>query len=83
MSFTNATVDNTAMGNENPGALTMVSANDVTEATPSALTGGNAFAVTWDSSGTTATAAAVPTSPATGPAPGSGGTPGRHHHHRY
>jgi hypothetical protein len=25
-----------------------VSANDVTEATPSALTGGNAFTVTWD-----------------------------------
>jgi Peptidase A4 family len=83
VSFTNATVDNTAMGNENPGALTMVSAGDVTEATPSALTGGNAFTVTWDSSGATATAAAVPTSPATGPAPGSGGTPGRHHHHRH
>jgi hypothetical protein len=56
VSFTNATVDNTAIGNENPGALTMVSASDVTEATPSALTGGNAFTVTWDSSGTTATA---------------------------
>jgi PPOX class probable F420-dependent enzyme len=56
VSFTNATVDNTAMGNENPGALTMVSAGDVTEATPSALTGGNAFTVTWDSSGVTATA---------------------------
>jgi hypothetical protein len=55
VSFTDATVDNTAMGNENPGALTMVSASDVTEATPSALTGGNAFTVTWDSSGTTAT----------------------------
>ena len=41
-------VDNTAMGNENPGALTMVSASDVTEATPSALTGGNAFTITWD-----------------------------------
>ena len=79
--FTDATADNTALGNENPGALTMVSANEVTEATPSALTGGNAFTVTWDSSGTTATAA--PTSPATGPAPGSGGTPGRHHHHRH
>ena len=59
VSFTDATVDNTAMGNENPGALTMVSASDVTEATPSALTGGNAFTVTWDSSGTTATATAA------------------------
>jgi peptidase A4-like protein len=83
VSFTNATVDNTAMGNENPGALTMVSASDVTEATPSALTGGNAFTVTWDSSGVTATATAVPTSPATVSAPGSGGTSGRHHHHRH
>jgi len=83
VSFTDATVDNTAMGNENPGALTMVSASDVTEATPSALTGGNAFTVTWDSSGTTATATAVPTSPAAGPAPGSGSTPGRHHHRHW
>ena len=85
VSFTNATVDNTAMGNENPGALTMVSASDVTEATPSALTGGNAFTVTWDSSGTTGTAiaTAVPTSPAAGPAPGSAGTPGRHHHRHW
>ena len=47
VSFTDATVDNTAFGNENPSALTMVSASDVTEATPSALTGGSAFTVTW------------------------------------
>ena len=83
VSFTDATVDNAAMGNENPGALTMVSASDVTEATPSALTGGNAFTITWDSSGATATATAVPTSPAAGPGPGSGGTPGRHHHRHW
>jgi PPOX class probable F420-dependent enzyme len=83
VSFTDTTVDNTAMGNENPGALTMVSASDVTEATPSALTGGNAFTVIWDSSGATATATAVPTSPAAGPGPGSGGTPGRHHHRHW
>ena len=82
-SFTDATVDNAAMGNENPGALTMVPASDVTEATPSALTGGNAFTVIWDSSGATATATAVPTSPAAGPGPGSGGTPGRHHHRHW
>jgi hypothetical protein len=44
----------------------MVSAGNVTEATPSALTGGNAFTVTWDSSGTAATAAS--TVPATAPA---------------
>jgi hypothetical protein len=48
----------------------MASANDVTEATPSALTGGNAFTVTWDSSGATATA--VPTPATTAIAPGAG-----------
>jgi Peptidase A4 family len=82
VSFTGAAADNTAIGNENPGALTMVSANDVTEATPSALADGSAFAVTWEGNGTTA-----PTSPASGtapgPAPGTGGTPGRHHRHRH
>ena len=59
-----------AVGNENPSALTMVSANDVTEATPSALAGGNAFTVTWDSSGAAATAAFAPT--ATAAPPGAG-----------
>jgi hypothetical protein len=85
VSFTNATADNTALGNENPGALMMVSADDVTKATPSALTGGTAFTVTWDSSGTTATTAAAPpvTAPAVDPAPGSGGTPGTHHRHHH
>jgi hypothetical protein len=48
VTFTDSTADNTAFGNENPGALTMVSASSVTEATPSALTGGNAFTVTWN-----------------------------------
>ncbi len=79
VSFTDATADNTAIGNENPSALTMASANDVTEATPSALTGGNAFVVTWDSSGAIATAAPAPATTAT--APGTGIPPGRHHHH--
>jgi hypothetical protein len=79
VSFTGVTVDNTAIGNENPSALTMVSANDVTEATPSVLTGGNAFTVTWDSSGTAATAALTPA--ATAIPPGTGIPPGRHHHH--
>lgn len=81
VSFTDATVDNTAIGNENPATLTMVSANDVTEATPSTLTGGNAFTVTWDSNGTVGTAASTPAGAAT--APGTGGTPGRHHHHHW
>jgi hypothetical protein len=35
----------------------MVSGSNVTEATPSALTGGNAFSVTWNSDGVTAAAA--------------------------
>jgi Peptidase A4 family len=75
VSFTGVTVDNTAIGNENPSALTMVSANGVTEATPSALTGGNAFTVTWDSSGATSTAGSTP--------PGTGTPPGGHHHHHW
>ena len=54
-------------------------ASNVTEATPSALTGGNAFTVTWDSNGATATAAPTPT--ATGP--GTGLPPGSHRHHHY
>jgi hypothetical protein len=67
VNFTDATADNTAFGNENPSALTMVSASNVTEATPSALTGGNAFTVTWNGSGATVT----------------GGTGGRHHHRHH
>jgi hypothetical protein len=73
VSFTDATADQTAIGNQNPSALTLVSANDVTEATPSALAGGNAFTVTWDSNGTTSTtsttgtAAPAPTAAVTTP----------------
>jgi hypothetical protein len=65
-SFTNATADNQPIGNENASALTMVSAGGVTEATPSALTGGNAFTVTWDSSGASA-AAPAPTASSASP----------------
>ena len=79
MSFTDVTVDKTAIGNENPSALTMVSASNVTEATPSGLTGGNAFTVTQDGTGTGTAPAPTPTG--TAPAPGTGGRPGRHHHH--
>jgi hypothetical protein len=62
VNFTNVAVDDAPLGNENPSALTMDSANGVTEATPSALTGGNSFSVTWDSDGGTG-------------APGGGETP--------
>ena len=48
VSFADVTADHAAIGTQNPSALTMVSAGDVTEATPSALTGGNAFSVTSD-----------------------------------
>lgn len=84
VNFTNATADNTPIGGENASALTMVSASDVTEATPSALTGNNAFTVTWNSDGATSTTgAAAPTpsgsAPATTPATPAGG----HHHHHH
>lgn len=82
-SFTDVTADNTAIGNENPSALTMVSADNVTEATPSALTAGNAFSVTWDSSGIAATTTATPTPTVAATAPGTGIPPGRHHHHHH
>ncbi len=52
VSFSDATVDGAPIGgNTSLSALTMLSAAGATEATPSALTGGNAFSVSWDSSG--------------------------------
>jgi Peptidase A4 family len=81
VNFTDATADNGALGNQNPAALTLVSADGVTEAAPSALTGGNAFTVTWESNGIT-TAAALPPA-ATAPAPWTGIAPGRHHHQHW
>jgi hypothetical protein len=77
VSFTNATINGTAIGDENPSALTMVSAGGVTEATPSALTGDNAFTVTWDSDGASSSSPS-PSASATAPASG-----GHHHHHHH
>jgi hypothetical protein len=54
----------------------------ITEATPSALTGGNAFTVTWDSNGTTGTTGTAAPAP-TATTPGTGIPPGRHHHHHH
>lgn len=52
VNFTAATANGTPLGNSaNLSELTMVSAGGATEATPSALTGGNAFSVAWNSSG--------------------------------
>jgi len=83
VNFTNVTADNTAIGNENPSALTMVSADGVTEATPSALTGGSAFTVTWDSSGDAATAAAASAPAPAATTPGTVVVPGRGHHRHW
>jgi len=52
VNFTAATANGTPIGDSaNLSELTMVSAGGATEATPSALTGNNAFSVSWDSTG--------------------------------
>lgn len=52
VNFTDATANGAPLGNSaSLSELTMVSAGGATEATPSALTGGNAFSVAWNSSG--------------------------------
>ena len=91
VNFTNALVNNVALASANVAELTMVSAGGVTEATPSALSNGGDFSVTWDSNGSAnspAPAAATAT-PAPAPAPAvapatvapSTGFAGYHHHH--
>jgi Peptidase A4 family len=92
VNFTNADANNAPIGNDNPDSLTMVSAQGVTEATPSALTGGNAFSVTFGGGGATTTGggspaptptgtgSTAPTGPAsTSPSP----APTWHHHHHW
>jgi hypothetical protein len=78
VNFTNTAVDNAPVGNANVSALTMVSSGGAAEATPSALTGGNSFTVTWDSggSGAGASSAAAAPSPGTSMASPSPGRPG-------
>jgi hypothetical protein len=94
VNFTAALVDNAALGTspaaQTLAALTMVSAAGVTEATPSALTNGDSFAVTWDSNGTAADAApASPASAAPAPmvtptiAPTTSTSSGGEHHRHY
>ncbi len=74
VNFTNATVDDAPIGDTaNLSELTMESASGVALATPSALTGDNAFSVTSDSGGTVTTAS--------GGGGSGGGGRGRHHHH--
>jgi hypothetical protein len=69
--FTDALIDNDPIGNLNTAEVTMESAGDVAEATPSAVTDGEDFTVTADNASTTGT--------------GTTGTTGghRHHHHRF
>jgi hypothetical protein len=95
VNFTNATADNMPIGNENADSLTMVSANGVTEATPSALTGGNAFSVAFGGNGATGAAPApsgsgtgtgstAPTTPGSpAPSPAATAADGWHHHHHW
>jgi hypothetical protein len=93
--FTNAQADGAAIGNANADSLTMVSSGGVTEATPSALTGGNAFSVAFGGSagaaptptgsgtgtGTGSTAPTGPASPPPSPSPTT--TTTWHHHHHW
>lgn len=51
VSFSNDTVNGAPIGGAGATPLTMVSQGGVTEATPSALTGDNAFKVTWNNNG--------------------------------
>lgn len=74
VTFSNATVNGAAIANSGAASLTMVSQGGITEATPSAVTGGNSFTVTWDSNGLAA-AAATPTAAATSTAPAAAATP--------
>lgn len=72
VAFGNDMVNGAAIGNSGAAPLTMVSQNGVTEATPSALAGGNSFSVTWDNDGVTGTGAGAgattPAATATAPA---------------
>ena len=71
-SFTNAAADNQPIGNADPSALVMASPTAGTEATPSALSGGNAFSVTFNGTGAGGGAGQ-------GTAPGSRARRGRRH----
>ena len=59
VTFTDALIDTTAIGTLNTAAVTMESAGDVAEATPSAVANGDEFTVTDDSNGTAGTTGAA------------------------
>ena len=73
VTFTDTLIDNQAIGTLNTAEVTMESAGNVAEATPSALTDGDEFTVTADNSGTTGTTGAT----------GGTGTAGGHHHRHH
>jgi Peptidase A4 family len=68
VTFTNALIDSDPIGSLNTAEVTMESAGNVAEATPSALTNGDQFTVTVDNSTTTGTTGTT------------GGHRHRHHH---
>ena len=79
VNFTSSAVDNAPIGDSaNLSELTMESFSRAALATPSALTGGNAFSITSDSDGAV-------TAPGAGGGGGRGGEGGeglgRYHHH--
>jgi hypothetical protein len=95
VNFTDVTVNHQELADD-AIALTLVSADGTTEATPSALDGQGDFSVTWGSSGSTdpttgtgspGTTGTDPGTTVTGPGttgtrPGITGTGHHHHHHR-
>ena len=90
VNFASAMINNTALAAASPTELTMVSAAGVTQATPSAVTNGDDFSVTWDSNGTASSPADPTATPAPTVSPTSTaspaptvtiGTGGHHHHH--
>jgi hypothetical protein len=75
VNFTDALANSDAIGNANTTEITMESAAGAAEATPSALTDGDAFTVTFDNTATTGAGGSA------GSGGGSGGSGHRHHHH--
>ena len=75
MTFTDTLIDTHAIGTLNTAEVTMESAGNVAEATPSALTDGDEFTVTTDGNGATGTTGTTGTTGSTG------GHRHRHHHH--
>jgi hypothetical protein len=80
--FSDATVDGQPAGDDQPVALTLVSGNGTAEATPSPLTSGASFTVTWSSSGTAATQTAAGSGAAGSSTSGTSPAGHRHHHRK-